>query len=61
MVMARGVTSLLEFLVVVVNKPFTDQCVTCMGEWLLSGNCQLTQTEIGEPSEALLGTGLRLH
>jgi hypothetical protein len=37
-----GMTSQLQVLDVVVNKPFKDRLRRLYGEWLLSGNCPLT-------------------
>jgi hypothetical protein len=51
-----GMTSQLQVLHVVVNKPFKDQLRWPYGEWLLSGKCPLTPAgNIRRPSEALLG------
>jgi hypothetical protein len=50
-----GMTSQLQILDVVVNKPFRDRLRCLYGEWLLSGNCPLTPAgNIRRPSEALL-------
>lgn len=51
-----GMTSQLQVLDVVVNKPFKDQLRKHYNDWLLSGNHQLTPTgKIRKPSVALLG------
>jgi hypothetical protein len=51
-----SITSQLQVLDVVVNKPFKDRVRRLYGEWLLSGNCSLTPAgNIRRPSEALLG------
>jgi hypothetical protein len=52
-IIPRGMTSQLQVLDVVVNKPFKDRLRRLYGEWLLSGNCP--QTPAGNtrrPSEA---------
>jgi hypothetical protein len=51
-----SMTSQLQVLDVVVNKPFKDRLCCLYGEWLLSGTCPLTPAgNIRRPSEALLG------
>jgi hypothetical protein len=51
-----GMTSQLQVLDVIVNKPFKDRLCCLYGEWLLSGNCPLTLAgNIRRPSEAQLG------
>jgi hypothetical protein len=51
-----GMTSQLQVLDVVVNKPLKDRLRCLYREWLLSGNCPLTPAgNIRRPSEALLG------
>jgi hypothetical protein len=55
-----GITSVLQVLDVVVNKPFKDQLRRLYGEWMLSGNCPLTPAgNIRRPSEALLGQWIK--
>jgi hypothetical protein len=57
---AGGMTSQLQVLDVIVNKPFRDRLHCLYGEWLLSGNCPLTPAEnIRRPSEALLGQWIK--
>jgi hypothetical protein len=55
-----GMTSQLQVLDVVVNKPFEDRLRHLYGEWLLSGNCPLTPAgNIRRSSEALLGQWIK--
>jgi hypothetical protein len=55
-----GMTSQLQVLDVVVNKPFKDRLRCLYGEWLLSGNCPLTPAgNIRRPSEAPLGQWIK--
>jgi hypothetical protein len=55
-----GMTSLLQVLDVVVNKPFKNRLCCLYGEWLISGNCPLTPAgNIRRPSEALLGQWIK--
>jgi hypothetical protein len=55
-----GMTSQLQVLDVVFNKPFKDRLRCLYGEWLLSGNCPLTPVRnIRRPSEALLGQWIK--
>jgi hypothetical protein len=46
-------TPQLQILDVVVNKPFRDPLCHLYGEWLLSGNCQLTPAGNIRPSALL--------
>jgi hypothetical protein len=55
-VIPEGMTSQLQVLDMVVNKPFKDQLCCLYRKGLLSGNCPLTPARnIRRPSEELLG------
>jgi hypothetical protein len=55
-----GMTSQLQVLDVVVNRPLKDRLRCLYGKWLLSGNCPLTPAgNIRRPSEALLGQWIK--
>jgi hypothetical protein len=53
-------TSQLQVLNVVDNKPFRDRLRRLYGEWLLSANCLLTPAgNIRRLSEALIGQWIK--
>jgi hypothetical protein len=52
-------TSQLQVLDVVVNKPFKDRLCCLYEERLLSGNCPLTPAGNIRPSEAVLGQWIK--
>jgi hypothetical protein len=59
-IMPGGMTSQLQVLDAVVNKPLKDRLRHLYGEWLLSGNCPLTPAgNIRRPSEALFGQWIK--
>jgi hypothetical protein len=60
LIIPGGMTSQLQVLDLVANKPFKDRLCCLYGEWLLSGNCPLTPAgNIRRPSEALLGQWIK--
>jgi hypothetical protein len=59
-IIPEGMTSQLQVLDVVINKPFKDRLRCLYGEWLLTGNCPLTPAgNIRRLSEALLGQWIK--